>query len=497
MDNNFLGFKKFSADTPAVIFTKLGLISQLGYPISIRMMDKKFSNVSPSFFVPVSQTQSAAGQQSGAKITRASTDEKKKSRRRKAAKPQHSSQKQRSAKKIAICGDRDISESAGSISPADCSIDMSTDVDCAVASSSMGEDLESFIGEGSVSDVEEFSSGDSICPSSGTDKVQVVSDLVSAPHDKSNIDGQELDASRMPTDIMAPNPSAVSQPLDFSYHKEVTGTLKIQEEKTASILAPCKLHTQEFSYKCNVCQKLFSNSSRASEHKKIHPPYKCRVCETYFVVKSSLMAHEKTHFATSYECDVCHKSFSLKSTLTNHKKTHLSSREKTHACDVCGKTFFTFAQLKGHQLTHSDIRLHMCEICGNAFKYRGGLRKHLKIHSGVRYQCAQCDRSYQTKAGLRNHEINHTGLRPYTCDVCDKSFLQKGTLRGHMLTHTGIKSHKCEVCGKSFVRKSQLSIHYKRIHSKEKQYHCDQCEKCFAIEFDLTHHKKQVHLRRS
>ena len=31
MDNNFLGFKKFSADTPAVIFTKLGLISQLGY----------------------------------------------------------------------------------------------------------------------------------------------------------------------------------------------------------------------------------------------------------------------------------------------------------------------------------------------------------------------------------------------------------------------------------------------------------------------------------
>ena len=209
------------------------------------MMDKKFSNVSPSFFVPVSQTQSAAGQQSGAKITRASTDERKKSRRRKAAKPQHSSQKQRSAKKIAICGDRDISESAGSISPADCSIGMSTDVDFAVASSSMGEDVESFMGIGSVSDVEEFSSADAIYPSSGTDKVQVVSALVSAPHDKSNIDGQELDASGMPTDIMAPNPSAVSQPLDFSYHKEVTGTLKIQEEKTASILAPCKLHTQE------------------------------------------------------------------------------------------------------------------------------------------------------------------------------------------------------------------------------------------------------------
>ena len=130
-------------------------------------------------------------------------------------------------------------------SPADCSIGMSTDVDFAVASSSMGEDVESFMGIGSVSDVEEFSSADAIYPSSGTDKVKVVSALVSAPHDKSNIDGQELDASGMPTDIMAPNPSAVSQPLDFSYHKEVTGTLKIQEEKTASILAPCKLHTQE------------------------------------------------------------------------------------------------------------------------------------------------------------------------------------------------------------------------------------------------------------
>ena len=48
-----------------------------------------------------------------------------------------------------------------------------------------------------------------------------------------------------------------------------------------------------------------------------------------------------------YKCDLCNKSFTESSNLTKHKQSHKG--EKLHKCNFCGKSFTTSGELTIHK----------------------------------------------------------------------------------------------------------------------------------------------------
>ncbi len=86
------------------------------------------------------------------------------------------------------------------------------------------------------------------------------------------------------------------------------------------------LHAGEKLYKCDVCNKSFTQHSNMIQHKHLHTgekPYKCDVCNKSFAWHSNLTRHKRLHSGEkSYKCDVCNKSFTQHSSLILHKCVH-------------------------------------------------------------------------------------------------------------------------------------------------------------------------------
>ena len=67
-------------------------------------------------------------------------------------------------------------------------------------------------------------------------------------------------------------------------------------------------------YKCNYCDKVFSEKNYLINHLRTHTgekPYACGVCDIAFSQKGDLIKHERTHTGEKpYHCSLCDKSFS-------------------------------------------------------------------------------------------------------------------------------------------------------------------------------------------
>ena len=77
-------------------------------------------------------------------------------------------------------------------------------------------------------------------------------------------------------------------------------------------------------FKCDVCDKIFSDSCSLKQHKGIHTgdkSYRCDICDKVFDTSSNLKNHEKIHTGDKpYKCDVCDKVFTNSSHSMRHKR---------------------------------------------------------------------------------------------------------------------------------------------------------------------------------
>lgn len=79
-------------------------------------------------------------------------------------------------------------------------------------------------------------------------------------------------------------------------------------------------------HECPDCHKCYKHQSTLAMHKKIHTgeyKYKCQYCQKEFYLAEYYNRHMRVHTKEKpYQCDVCDKAFSQSNTLIQHKRIH-------------------------------------------------------------------------------------------------------------------------------------------------------------------------------
>lgn len=311
----------------------------------------------------------------------------------------------------------------------------------------------------------------------------------------------------------------------------------------------CGIH----SFKCCICEKIFSLKKfykyHMSKH-KIKTKYLCEHCGCNFVKHSNLKIHLRKHAQNNFKtrCTQCNKEFSHMSSFKKHNCTN-SIELKTFVCHICGKLFKTKTNLKDHEnfcsgekpfhcyecdkqfTTATKLKNHIlvkhdqkfnetCKTCGKGFVKRSDYKAHLLTHSPEKkFKCQVCNKTYKTLSNLNYHAKSHNEKLPFNCDICQKGFLRKEHLEAHMNMHNGLKPFNCPICDKKFGSQKNLDAHVRvhkgtnkkqtcticgkqishgledhmRTHSNIKQLECNFCPNKFLTKGALAKHKKRKH----
>ncbi|XP_075691481.1 uncharacterized protein LOC142659335 [Rhinoderma darwinii] len=256
-------------------------------------------------------------------------------------------------------------------------------------------------------------------------------------------------------------------------------------------------------YKCDLCDRCFSDASNLRRHKNIHTglrPYVCDVCGSSFRQKSQLDRHRLVHTGERpYRCAFCTKGFRDSTELRVHFRVHTG--ERPYSCPVCQKNFSRICYMRRHTEKHAKtqpalLQKHgnchtvtptneneeipqefQCSFCSKSFVSKKDLDVHRPVHLKVGpmgqklYECVECKKCFNNSSNLRKHTVIHTGKKPFTCNICNQSFRQATHLQRHYLVHTGERPFKCSICHKGFRDTSDLLKH-QRVHTGDKPYQC-------------------------
>ncbi|KAH8265286.1 hypothetical protein KR038_003400 [Drosophila bunnanda] len=231
-------------------------------------------------------------------------------------------------------------------------------------------------------------------------------------------------------------------------------------------------HSNNFTYKCAICPRVFAKSESLQRHFDL--------------------AHKKTADMAAQElanessgtglltCEHCPRTFKRQDTLRRHMQA-----------------FHPNAPLAdGHVTQDNSPRKRVakrkdCPYCGLSFP-ASSLTIHIRRHTGDNpYKCTQCEKAYPRSQDLTLHMRQHTGERPNQCKICSKKFISQNKLARHMRLHTGQRPYVCDKCNKGFVQSNDLKIHLRR-HTGERPYHCGVCGDSFVCGSLLTVHRNQT-----
>ncbi|XP_053561877.1 PR domain zinc finger protein 15 [Bombina bombina] len=218
-------------------------------------------------------------------------------------------------------------------------------------------------------------------------------------------------------------------------------------------------------FQCNICAKIFRNSSNLSRHVRSHGDklFKCDECSKLFSRKESLKQHVSYKHSRNevdgdfrYRCATCEKSFRIEGFLEFH---NCRTDDKSFQCEMCYRFFSTNSNLSKHKKKHGEKKF-ACEICNKLFYRRDVMLEHHRRHlEGVRRVKREAIHQNADNAIKYKKE-------PSACPVCGKMFSCRSNMNKHLLTH-GDKKYTCEICGRKFYRvdvlRDHIHIHFKDI----------------------------------
>lgn len=135
-----------------------------------------------------------------------------------------------------------------------------------------------------------------------------------------------------------------------------------------------KVHSNEKSYICNVCRKVFGRKSSLLRHEAKYnsvelPTVKCDEYSQVFTQKVNISSN-------SMDVDTSHEG-AVSLTTTSIEDVE----KKNIVCATCNKGFSSTSNLNQHMKMHSTENLYACHICKKAFRRKSHLTRHLETYN--------------------------------------------------------------------------------------------------------------------
>ncbi|XP_046351460.2 uncharacterized protein LOC124131961 [Haliotis rufescens] len=245
-------------------------------------------------------------------------------------------------------------------------------------------------------------------------------------------------------------------------------------------------------FKCNLCNKMFSDKGKCALHVRHHLTafkYICDICSQACKSRSVLAAHMSIHNnSCSFECKACFNMYPNMGSLRYHEKRH-TEEDKINIlnyvkCDTCGDLCVNEKMLEKHVLQHKDS--HTCDFCKMSFQTYTALQNHQSVEQ--HHKCEYCGKTYKDQKYLRKHiRTVHTKQEAHMCDKCGKSLSSQAGLRAHMALHTGTAKFQCSMCNLKFHHAGKLE-HHMKAHEAGGGL-CELCKKFFRTRICLKVHK--------
>ena len=258
-----------------------------------------------------------------------------------------------------------------------------------------------------------------------------------------------------------------------------------------------KLIYSQTSICCKICGKdltpltLFSISLHLKCHQTNIETYKCEFCEKRFSQKSNKNTHENNVHKkiNKFACKICETTFTKRVGLENHIKTQHQVGE--YKCKACPSIFAVEQKLKIHSKFHDVARPFVCRVCHWRFPKNDAMKSHLtRHHPESIYKCDKCASSYILEAAFLNHQTVHDTGRQFECKVCHLRYLIQPALTWHMKKHTD--KFACVECDRKFSDSAGLRRHNEEQH-EERLHNCLQCKYSSKRPSGVKRHTQNAH----
>ncbi|XP_072915441.1 PR domain zinc finger protein 4 isoform X1 [Hemitrygon akajei] len=203
----------------------------------------------------------------------------------------------------------------------------------------------------------------------------------------------------------------------------------------------------------------YSRQLGVPEHPDVHMCHCGKAYGTYSELKLHLSSHGQNR-ERKWKCSICPRAFTSSTKLNVHMMGHMGM--KPHKCEFCSKAFSDPSNLRTHLKIHTGQKNYRCEMCDKSFTQKAHLASHMIIHTGEKnLKCDYCEKMFMRRQDLRQHVVTHTQERQIKCPNCDKLFWRTTHLKKHLNSHEGRRDFICEKCSKAFLTKYHLTRHLK------------------------------------
>ncbi|KAK6631297.1 hypothetical protein RUM44_005823 [Polyplax serrata] len=261
-------------------------------------------------------------------------------------------------------------------------------------------------------------------------------------------------------------------------------------------------------WQCWICHSTLKSRHLLARHLLIHEPeenrpYRCNVCNKMFTQMNNLKVHVLSHNQEKqFYCDKCGRGFTHKSNFNVHMRKHDSeiyasnsranpstyhnAKQQSHDRETIYEEGILISRRK-FDVTSSFKRkqsacitpTHQCIICFKPFKHRSSLKRHQVQHSERQSESiiCECGKTFCQGQSLKKHKMickkrMEPPVKPFQCPTCPKRFVTRSDHKRHMATHSLSRDFNCYICSMPLKTSETLRRHLRRHNPSERQGKC-------------------------